>query len=148
MSFEEQQKEKILKSYNGTDDMLKKSEGSRGGKVIGHTKSGKPVYEDHKRSDHSDYENFNAKDHKEASQLHYDIARKLQDGKGHYDHDEKTRFKITHHDMAASSHSVTSNWLNQAHGGGIAPKQTESEKKAAEKKEFRNASRRDRNTPV
>lgn len=44
---------RILSNYKETDELIKaydeqkieKSEGSRGGKVIGHTKSGKPIYE-------------------------------------------------------------------------------------------------------
>ena len=48
----------------------KGGEGSRGGKVIGHTKSGKPVYAD-KNADHEDYKDFSTEDHKEAEKLHH-----------------------------------------------------------------------------
>lgn len=34
---------------------LQKPEGSRGGKVIGHTRSGKPIYEKVNHSEHKDY---------------------------------------------------------------------------------------------
>ena len=48
--FEKQQSLKILSCYNlpkSQDNDLEKGggEGSRGGKIIGHTKSGKPIYE-------------------------------------------------------------------------------------------------------
>lgn len=77
-SFEEQQKEKILKSYNGTEDLIKGGEGSRGGKIIGHTKSGKAIYENSRAThvipdgtsigDH--YDSFSKQDHLDAAKLH------------------------------------------------------------------------------
>lgn len=52
----------------------KAGEGSRGGKVIGHTKSGKPVYE--VRTAKHDKE-YNSQDHNDAAYLHLDHATKL-----------------------------------------------------------------------
>jgi hypothetical protein len=49
------------------DDQIEKAEGSRGGKVIGHTKSGKPIYDSFGHPKHDD---FNSVDHKEAGDLH------------------------------------------------------------------------------
>jgi hypothetical protein len=59
-------------------DELEKAEGSRGGKIIGHTKSGKAIYEakdsrkieyfDNSHSEH--HRNFDSKDHDDAAQLH------------------------------------------------------------------------------
>jgi len=46
-------------------------EGSRGGKVIGHTTSGKPIYEDHAHPAHAD---FTAADHHEAARLNDKLA--------------------------------------------------------------------------
>ena len=46
-------------------------EGSKGGKVIGHTKSGKPIYEDHKHLSHKD---FSEEDHKDAQKIHDDFV--------------------------------------------------------------------------
>jgi len=71
LSFEEKQelrKAKILSCYN-TDSLEKGGEGSRGGKIIGHTKSGKPVYED-KSGHHSIYKDFTPQDHEDAIELH------------------------------------------------------------------------------
>lgn len=45
----------------------KKGEGSRGGKVIGHTKSGKPIYD---TAEHAAHYTFNEQDHSDAEQLH------------------------------------------------------------------------------
>ncbi len=42
-------------------------EGSRGGKIVGHTSGGKPIYDSHGHPDHAD---FTAKDHEEASKVH------------------------------------------------------------------------------
>lgn len=47
-------------------DSLEKAEGARGGRVIGHTKSGKPIYESH---NHESHNNFNEQDHRDASVL-------------------------------------------------------------------------------
>jgi hypothetical protein len=46
------------------NDLIKSGEGSRGGKVIGHTKSGKPIYDQHNHPAHA---GFNAKDHRDAA---------------------------------------------------------------------------------
>ncbi len=43
------------------------AEGSRGGKVIGHTTSGKPIYS---KFGHESHAGFTPSDHKEASELH------------------------------------------------------------------------------
>ena len=42
-------------------------EGSRGGKIIGHTKSGKPIYFQHGHPSHG---SFTEGDHREAQELH------------------------------------------------------------------------------
>lgn len=49
------------------DELEKGGEGSRGGKIIGHTKSGKPVYASKSANEYSD---FSKDDHKDASNLH------------------------------------------------------------------------------
>lgn len=42
-------------------------EGSRGGKIIGHTKSGKPIYMNHSHSSHT---SFTEHEHRQAAALH------------------------------------------------------------------------------
>jgi hypothetical protein len=49
------------------EEYAKSGEGSRGGKVIGHTSSGKPVYESH---GHAEHKHFSSQDHRDASQIH------------------------------------------------------------------------------
>ena len=46
-----------------------KGEGSKGGKIIGHTKSGKAVYEKH-NADHKEYKEFKVADHIDAAGIH------------------------------------------------------------------------------
>lgn len=58
----------LKKAYEmlGLGDLIEKAEGSRGGKVIGHTKSGKPIYSEY----HPSHRSFTAAEHKEAADLH------------------------------------------------------------------------------
>jgi|GEM_PF-2317661 len=62
----------IQKSMN--TDIEKGGEGSRGGKIIGHTRSGKPIYE-RKNAKHES--TFTSADHKDAAYAHLDYAVKL-----------------------------------------------------------------------
>lgn len=71
-----------------SNDYLQKSqgEGSHGGKVIGHTKSGKPIYDTHY---HESHKNFSAQDHRDAEQLneklkrdHYEKYKQLKEKEG------------------------------------------------------------------
>lgn len=59
----------LMKGYINTLEKGK-GEGSKGGKVIGHTKSGKAIYE---RPDHTSHEKFNTFDHEDAYNLHRKI---------------------------------------------------------------------------
>ncbi len=55
--------EKVEKALN----ILKSGEGSRGGHVIGHTKSGKPIYDN---ANHESHKNFTIQDHDDAIDVH------------------------------------------------------------------------------
>ena len=55
------------------DELIKGGEGSKGGKVIGHTKSGRPIYD---TFNHSDHKNFTPQDHANARTLHEKKAMK------------------------------------------------------------------------
>jgi hypothetical protein len=62
-------------------------EGSRGGVVIGRTSSGKAIY---KNKSHSNHNDFNSKEHEQASRLHSQHASKFRrvgaEGRaGHHD---------------------------------------------------------------
>lgn len=64
------QRNNIFKSFSNVEDVLNKGgEGSKGGKVIGHTKSGKPVYRNHTVKNKV-YKDFTKQDHADASKLH------------------------------------------------------------------------------
>jgi hypothetical protein len=58
-----QQMSRISGSYIPTETLEKGGEGSKGGKVIGHTKSGKAVYDN---ANHESHKDFTSQDHKEA----------------------------------------------------------------------------------
>jgi hypothetical protein len=73
------------------DNDIEKGEGSKGGKVIGHTRSGKPVCERHS-ADHDVYSKFNSKDHSEAAYFHAKLADKYQNSKA-----QKKRELTRHH---------------------------------------------------
>lgn len=64
-----EQKKKEEKDMSET--IQKSGEGSRGGNIIGHTKSGKPIYE---HADHPSHSNFSKKDHIEAANIHASIS--------------------------------------------------------------------------
>lgn len=68
----------------GIDENIieKGGEGSKGGKVIGHTKSGKPIYES-LDAKHENYKNFTSKDHKDAALLHARAAGEHHDESDH-----------------------------------------------------------------
>jgi hypothetical protein len=73
--YHAQRKNNILRGFIDNDLEKATGEGSRGGKVIGHTKSGKPIYEGHFGHSYS-YKNFTAQDHKDAAEKHTDAKRK------------------------------------------------------------------------
>lgn len=62
-------KQIIMKAME--NEIQKGGEGSRGGKIIGHTKSGKPIYDSFNHSAHKD---FNEHDHSDAADVNSDIA--------------------------------------------------------------------------
>jgi hypothetical protein len=89
---------------------LKKSEGARGGKIIGHTKSGKPIYE---HAEHKGHEGFHYEDHFDAMKVHHKLAHSHEDkAKGMIAADGMKDFKelkghaegIKHHLNEASKH--------------------------------------------
>jgi hypothetical protein len=71
--------DEILKGES--DELVKGGEGSRGGKIIGHTKSGKPIYDSF---DHPSHKDFTKEDHGDAATINFVV------GKGDY-RDESQR---------------------------------------------------------
>jgi len=80
---ERRNRERILGTYGASTHILEKSErskfdeiekageGSRGGKVIGHTRSGLPIYENF---NHPDHKNFTGNDHIDATLAHHKLG--------------------------------------------------------------------------
>lgn len=59
------------------DDLIKgekKGEGSRGGHIIGHTRSGKPIYDSAK---HPDHKGFSSEDHYDATKAHARVRHQI-----------------------------------------------------------------------
>lgn len=106
------------------NDIVKGGEGSRGGKVIGHTKSGKPIYDikDPYNTPHPDYKKYTDEDHKDASNLHDKLARETIAGdknfvwSGESETNSKTKEKYFHHQNASAIHNRLSNPKDQLYG--------------------------------
>jgi hypothetical protein len=84
---------------DGDEDRLEKAEGARGGKVIGHTKSNKPIYQSGKVGGvHT--RGWSKQDHKDASNTHRIAGDKAaaSDSKGSLDLSD-------HHFVAANAHA-------------------------------------------
>ena len=84
----------------------KAGEGSRGGKVIGHTLSGKPVYQNH-RAVHAAYRHFTAADHDDASSIHMGERDDHQAGKG----------RAKHHHSVSVGHEQTADRIREGEIG-------------------------------
>ena len=89
----------IRKSFDNENDIKKGGEGSRGGKIIGHTKSGKPIYENKKA--HT-YKDFTEQDHRDASETHWGKHREL--GGGNDQIPGMSGKKTKHEDLSYSHH--------------------------------------------
>ena len=67
----EENLEKAKESIRKAIDILEKGgEGSRGGKIIGHTKSGKPIYD---KFNHPGHKDFTVEDHLDAMKKHREV---------------------------------------------------------------------------
>lgn len=106
--------EAITKSLES--NLEKSGEGSRGGKVIGHTKSGKPIYESHEQLN---TQNFSSEDHSDAVSQHMKESKMNSEEADDYDKgghkDGKSarsiyhRTKSKHHSQMAELHSNAMN---------------------------------------
>ena len=86
-------------------------EGSRGGKVIGHTAGGKPVYENHLHPSHEKFKYF---EHKEAAKLHDEIGDKARNVKqvlvGHGGTDPESDAIMRQHHESYKHHMAEHNF--------------------------------------
>lgn len=76
--------------------------GPQGGKIIGETSAGNPIYD---TPDHPAHKNFTHNEHLEASNLHDLEANRLQAGHGHENFEVRRKIK-QHRDMAGMHHSM------------------------------------------
>lgn len=96
-----EQREKILKSYGiGTEIEKSKGEGSRGGRVIGHTRSGKPIYS---KKIAEEYSSFSKKDHEDAAKLHKDLSQEYFES-AISTHSSRDSDKAAHHESMSVDH--------------------------------------------
>jgi len=92
------------------DDLIKAGKktgaGSRGGHVIGYTKSGKPVYKGKDQAHAKEYKKFSAQDHADAAELHRKETGKHFDNAGKVGYIQRQYFiaLADHHQTASQSH--------------------------------------------
>lgn len=85
------------------------NEGSRGGKVIGHTKSGSPIYAGHFKDDkyHGNHEDYSKQDHLDAADTHQKEAAKFREKRKGYEqtgYGDDLMHSHGHHIEAAREH--------------------------------------------
>lgn len=85
-------------ALNDIKNVLNKAEGSRGGHVIGHTKSGKPIYSN---NSHPDHDNFTSEEHREAAEHH---RRKVGDMNDNIRNADKTDYSTRNHYREKRAH--------------------------------------------
>jgi len=103
--------EKVNYVKKGEEDLLEKfvgGPGSRGGKIIGYTKSGKPIYED-KTTLHK---NFTPEDHLEAADLHEHLKAQSLKAKENLDHKISN---LPDHKLFTDEHQKLSNQESDAY---------------------------------
>ena len=90
--------------------LQKAGEGSKGGKVIGHTRSGKPIYESHlqpktkhKVIDHC--KDFSKEDHEDAQNLHNKILTEA-----YKKHGTDSQGRIKKYDFNEYNHRMSENY--------------------------------------
>lgn len=102
------------KAIEQLDGLLEKGgEGSRGGKIIGHTKSGKPVYAGKKASENKD---FTAQDHKDASDLH---SKQSSDHRAKVVHPHNTALADHHHQVSNAHQQEAAKQIQNEHESGL-----------------------------
>ena len=85
-------------------------EGSRGGKIIGHTSSGKPIYASH---NHPTHKEFKSEDHYEAAKAHQKKAEKFNQHMKQLNTEEAHKKEIAAHKAAGGEGSGKSKILSK-----------------------------------
>ena len=106
-----------------TGEVISKAggEGSKGGKIIGHTKSGKPIYDS---ANHAEHKDFTSDDHKDAVKTHEDLGNKRIYGEKGFDES-----KMKHQNLLDKH-------LNEAAGHGEKAKEKEDKEEKIAEHEF------------
>lgn len=97
----------VLAEIRALERKIAGETGPRGGKIIGKTRSGKPVYETKKGHE---YKEFSLGDHKDAATIHGQAAANTGDS----DWEEKTKH---HRDMANSHKDQFHNYAPPGYSG-------------------------------
>lgn len=113
------QRNNVLKCFSNAEDVLNKGgEGSKGGKIIGHTKSGKPIYRSSfKKNEYGRHESgssisdlykektkdYDSKDHEEAYKLHDKLSDKKLNSNS-FDISSQVQNHFHHHSELAEYH--------------------------------------------
>lgn len=90
-------------------ESVEKATGDRGGKVIGYTKSGKPIYS---RANHESHASYTKEDHGDAAMLHRNLNRGLGQARGKAAEDQKL-----HHMSQSTKHDIASKKDNAVEKG-------------------------------
>lgn len=108
------------------DDLIKAGKktgaGSRGGHVIGYTKSGKPVYKGKDQAHAKEYKKFSAQDHADAAELHRKETGKHFDNAGKVGYTQRQYFTAmaNHHQTASQSHEQAAHkQVQKEHESGL-----------------------------
>lgn len=88
----------FVKASEQLDSIEKGGEGSKGGHIIGHTSSGKPIYDQH---DNEGHKGFTIQDHKDAGYVH---SRKSDD---HFDSHQSANRMARYHEKNGNSKSYS-----------------------------------------
>jgi hypothetical protein len=127
------------KAIEQLDSLMKGGEGSKGGHVIGHTSSGKPIYSNKKAHQ---YKDFNHRDHSDAAYLHSREASKHNGARTSFGSKTTHEEKSKHYDeySSLSQHHTSTSWghedisIKQSMEGGDIIGHTKSGKAVYEKK--------------
>ena len=76
-------------------------EGSRGGKIIGHPSSGKPIYMNH---NHPTHKEFSSSDHRDAVKLHFSEGFRVQHNPASGELSKSERDVVKQHNEARKHH--------------------------------------------
>lgn len=100
-------KAEAIELFKSEEDVMEKAatgEGSKGGKIIGHTKSGKAIYQTH-HAKHKAYKEFKAADHIDAAMTHQKEGDKFKIKREDTADLAKEKMKhFSHHEKLVHSH--------------------------------------------